>query len=309
MSHSAKCKGRKLSRLRRMVAAKTKVAGKLRVWAIASLCLVLSAAGLGIATRSRAKASASPAHRPAPAYATAATAATGVTGAVSLYGGLRARLSFQPEADNFRRRLGTRFLVPGQELAVLGGTLTIGSQAHSVLVTRRQDDDTERIAIATDGAAASLTWDGISGAIYNGAAASGNERQICERVALDSPDQFILAQLRGASYQTIARGAMPPESAGQDSYTGPVWDVVRLAEPRNGSANPPESSARTFHINTNSGLIDRVFSQEQGQIVVAEISGWIKRGTEVEPTHTVWKQSGQAVMELTITSSSHGPKQ
>lgn len=287
-------------------AVSTNGKAKLRLWAVASLCVVLSAAGIGIAARSRAKPSAPPVNPSAPRSTGSSAVAAGGS---PIYGGLRARLSFQPEADNFRRRLGTRFLIPGQELALLGGTLTIGSQTHSIIVARRQDDDTERVTVALDGAAASLSWDGIAGAIYNGATASGTERQICERIALDSPDQFILAQLRAASYQTIARSAMPSDAAGADSYTGPVWDVVRVAEPQAGSPNPPQSKARIFHINSKTGVIDRVLSQEQGQIVVAEISGWVSRGREVEPTHTLWQQDGQTAMELTITSSSHAPKQ
>jgi hypothetical protein len=47
---------------------------------------------------------------------------------------LQGRLSLQPEADRFRRKLGERFLKPGRELTVITGTLTVSGvqrQANS----------------------------------------------------------------------------------------------------------------------------------------------------------------------------------
>jgi hypothetical protein len=63
-----------------------------------------------------------------------------------------------------------------------------------------------------------------------------------------------------------------------------------------------------FHVNTSTGLIDRIYSQEDGATIVAEVSGWVRNGTEVDPTHITWKQGTGIVMDLTITGAVHGPK-
>ena len=44
----------------------------------------------------------------------------------------------------------------------------------------------------------------------------------------DPPDQFVLAQLRGSSYYTVARNVRP--AGATDGYAGPLWNVVRIDE-------------------------------------------------------------------------------
>jgi hypothetical protein len=78
--------------------------------------------------------------------------------------------------------------------------------------------------------------------------ATGFDRQLLERVVFDSADQFVLAQLRGASYYTIARNVRPDEVG--ESYDGPVWTVVRINDPDRDEQRKPESSWRLYYINT-----------------------------------------------------------
>src|SRR5215471_18012663 len=106
-----------------------------------------------------------------------------------------ARLLMQPAVDRLRRRLGQRFDLPGREISIISGTLTVGSSQHAVTFTRTQDDSGERVAIALDHGPANLTWDAAEGALSAGSAATGGDRSLIERLALDSPDQFIMAQL------------------------------------------------------------------------------------------------------------------
>jgi hypothetical protein len=125
---------------------------------------------------------------------------------------------------------------------------------------------------------------------------------------LDSPDQFVLAQARGASYYTVARNVMPASANGADDYTGPIWDVIRIGEPSAGTAHPV-SRWRIFHINSETGLLDRSISDEQGATVTAEFSGWVDHLGEKVPTHITWSQKGQMLMDLTLNSITHGPLQ
>jgi hypothetical protein len=222
---------------------------------------------------------------------------------------LHSRLSLQPEADRQRRRLGKRFLAPGREQAMLVGQLTLGATRYTARITRTQDEEGESLAISLNGGPEALTWNGKDGARSAGSPVTGEQRALIERIAFDSPDQFIQAQLRGAAYFTVARNARPAEAGGADNYTGPVWDLVRIAEPEHFSQNKPQSLWRLYFINSATGLIEKVVSQEQGETLTAEVSGWTNQGGEAVPTHITWTRDKQVIMELTFTNIAHGPKQ
>lgn len=221
---------------------------------------------------------------------------------------LQAKLALQPEADRFRRRLGERFTKPGRESATLVGTLSVGAQQYQVRIVRTQKDDGEALEVALGGGPASLTWNANEGAKSGASLANGVERPLIERLALDSPDQFIQAQLRMASYYTIARNVMPAEAHGGDDYTGPVWDVVRVIEPKGEGGGLPLSPVRHYFLNSSTGLLEKVVSDEQGQTIVAELSGWTNQGGELLPTHIVWRRDNQVIMELTVNGFLTGPR-
>jgi hypothetical protein len=126
---------------------------------------------------------------------------------------------------------------------------------------------------------------------------------------LDSPDQFIFAQLRGASYYVVARDVMPEEARGDENYNGPVWDVVRVAEPDSAVNVKGHSPWHLYYINSSSGLIDRVISTDQGVQVNAELSAWVNVGGEMIPTRITWSRNQQVVMELNVTNGQFGARQ
>lgn len=236
-------------------------------------------------------------------------------GAPLLQGGQRARsrlhgrLTLQPEADRLRRQLGQRFLASGREVSTLIGTVTLGTERHTARIVRRQDDDDERLTIALNGGPPALTWSGLDGAKSNGNPATGATRALIERLALDSPDQFILSQLRGSAYFTVSRLVRPSEAGSSDGYAGPVWNVVRISEPSGAAQSRPQSSWRLYYVNSATGLIDKALSREQGQTITAEFSGWANQGGETLPTRITWKLNNQVVMDLAITNVTHSPKQ
>ncbi|MEK6304173.1 MAG: hypothetical protein AABO41_26090 [Acidobacteriota bacterium] len=221
---------------------------------------------------------------------------------------LTGRLALQPEADRMRRRLGQRFLAAGREVSVITGTLTIGAERQSISITRNQGDDGERVEVSIDGRPAALGWDHTTGASLGGSSASGSDRALIERLALDSVDEFIIGQLRGASYYMVARNVQPASAAGHEAYEGPVWDVVRVTEPQD-SGVKPLSLSRHYFINSDTGLLERVVSDEQGQIVVAELSGWTTQAGEKVPTRIVWSQGKQVLMELNLSSFASSARQ
>lgn len=222
---------------------------------------------------------------------------------------LHSRLGFQPEAQKMRHRLGKRFREPGREVTVSIGTLTLSGQAHPIKITRVLDDqDVEQVAIAIGGGGASLTWSAKEGARSNGVAAAGSDRTVIERVALDSADKFILAQTRGASYYTIERAVRPAEAGDSESYSGSLWDLVRVVEPQR-SERRPQSIWRIHYINTRTGLIDKILYDEQGDLVTVELSDWVNRSGELSAAVTRWTRGGQVLMETSFNSVNHGPRQ
>lgn len=221
---------------------------------------------------------------------------------------LAARLSLQPEADRFRRRIGKRFVESGRERATLVGRLTVGAEQYQVRVVRTQEVDGEQVEISLNGGPVSLTWNGREGARSGGRVATGIERSLIEKLALDSPDQFVLAQTRGASYYPVARGARPEEALGRDDYQGPIWDVIQVGEPQQFSTNMPESRWRLYLIDTATGLLDRTATREQQRVVEAEFEGWSKVAGELIPTQISWRRDKQLIMQLVISGAVHGSK-
>jgi hypothetical protein len=208
-----------------------------------------------------------------------------------------------------RRRLGQRFLGPGREATVTDGALTIGGSHLPIRIIRTQADEVgEQVQIAVGGGAASLSWNSAEGAKTNGGAPSAIERKLIERIVLDSPDQFILAQVRGANYYTIAHSVMPAEAGDSESYTGPIWDLVRISEPQKVTGTKPESLWRIFYINSSTGLIDRVIYQDEGEEIRVEFSGWTSRGGELAPALMRWVRGGAVVMELSLSNVTYGSR-
>jgi hypothetical protein len=190
----------------------------------------------------------------------------------------------------------------------LTGVLTLGNDKQAIRVIRSQTDDGEQVAIAVGNGPASLTWTSAGGALSAGSIANDAQRSLIERIALDSPDQFVLAQLRD-SYYTLARRVMPQEANGSDAYAGPVWDVVRVGEPPDSAQSKVQSPWRLFYINSITGLLERVVSQEQETTVTAEISGWVDQGGEQVPTHITWSREGRVVMDLQLTGVTYATHQ
>lgn len=218
------------------------------------------------------------------------------------------RLSLQPEADRFRRRLGQRFAAVGRERAVSAGVLTLGKDESHITIYRTQSDQGELVEIAMDSETPNLTWSPTAGVqAPNQNEPSGDERAMTERLALDSPDEFIHAQLRMASYYTIARNVMPADAGGSDTYDGPVWDIVRVTEP-SGTGGIPLSPVRHYFFNSSTGLLEKVVSNEEGRkTVVAVLSDWSNVNGEMVPMHIEWSIDGEVVMVLTVRNFTVGP--
>jgi hypothetical protein len=211
-------------------------------------------------------------------------------------------LSLQPEAFNLSRRLGKRFASGKRAQSALIGTLTIGAERKVVRVIRRQTDDSEQVEINLAGSREPLTWEAGQRAKEAGEGA-GSERDLIERLVLDSPDQFVLAQLRGTSYQTVGRNVRP-EEAGND-YAGPLWNVVRVNDPQRGAQKRAHSPWRLYYINARTGLIDRIVSEVDGERIEAALSGWTEVNGEKVPGEITWTRRGQTIMQFRLTNFSH----
>jgi len=213
-------------------------------------------------------------------------------------------LSLQPEAFNMARRLGSRFAAGKREVSITLGTLLIGSDQFRVQTKRVQTDDGEQVEVKLAGSGNVLTWDASQGFLSSGRRAERNDRELLERLVLDSPDQFVLAQLRGASYFTVARNVRPADAG--DNYQGPLWTIVRVNDPETDETRQPASRWRLFYIDTMTGLIERIESEINGQRIIAQFSGWTERNGEKIPGQTVWSSQGRTLMEYRLADFSHG---
>lgn len=217
-------------------------------------------------------------------------------------------LSLQPEAFKLSRRLGHRFKPSRQSFSTITGTLTVGTSRQTVTVLRRQTARGENLDMVIAGEPGVLSWSDGEGARAAGATPGESERVLIERLALDSPDEFVLAQLRGASYYTVGRNVRA-DVGGDENYTGPLWDVIRVAEPETENARGFLSSARLYYINVQTGLIDKIVSELKGETIEANILQWLDQAGEKHPSHIVWTCGSETVQEFRLTTVSVAPQQ
>ena len=212
-------------------------------------------------------------------------------------------LSLQPEAFKMSRRLGQRFRSSQPTFSTIAGTLTVGTSRQAVTLWRRQTSSGENVEIALAGQLGVLSWSDVEGAKAAGSAPGETERILIERFVLDSPDEFVLAQLRGASYYAAGRNVRA-DVGGGDNYTGPLWDVIRVTEPETDGARRPLSSSRLYYINVQTGLIDKIVSELNGETIEANILQWLEQAGEKHPAHIVWKRGNETVQEFRLTTVS-----
>lgn len=212
-------------------------------------------------------------------------------------------LSLQPEAFNLGRRLGQRFSSRTRELSTFTGILTVGTNQTLVTTVRGQTANGERVEIYVASSPTAFTWDANQGALVGTSRATGSDRDLIERLVFDSPDQFLLAQLRGASYYTIARNARP--TSAPDNYAGPLWNVVRLDDPERDPQIRPRSPWRIYYINTTTGLIDKTVCQVDGDTIEAVFAGWVEISGEKVPGEITWLRRGELLMQYQLTNFSH----
>ena len=206
-------------------------------------------------------------------------------------------LRLQPEAAAMNRRLGNRFRSESAS-SVLAGNLTVGSNQQPVTIIRRQTDSGETVELfLTD---RNFSWSEAEGVRETKDSATEAERLLVERLVFDSPDQFVLAQLRGAGYQTIVRNLRPVDAG--DDYAGPLCTMVRVDDPQTIESASPKSRWRLYYINTQSGLIDRIECEVDGQRVAASILQWTEQNGEKVPSHIRWTTNGQTLMEYQLAS-------
>ena len=217
-------------------------------------------------------------------------------------------LSLQPEAFKLSRRLGNRFASSRQTSSTVVGTLTTGTLQRDVNVVRSQTSTGENVGIAIADVAGTLTWSDVEGPKAPGPNLSEGQRMLIERLVLDSPDQFILAQLRGASYYTVSRNVRA-DLGGSDNYNGPLWDVIRVEEPETEATRRPLSNWRLYYINVQSGLIDKIVSEAGMERIEANVLQWVDRAGEKVPSRIVWKRGNETVHEFTLTSFAIQPQQ
>jgi hypothetical protein len=209
-------------------------------------------------------------------------------------------LVLQPEAAAVNRRVGNRFKSANTR-SVLAGHLTLGNERQPLTIVRSQIDSGENVEVILAGRR--FTWRDAEGIkAIEGAAATEAERLAVERLVFDSADQFVLAQLRGASYQTIVRNLRPVDAG--DEYAGPLWTMVRVNDPQKVDSAAPKSAWRLFYINSISGLIDRVECEVDGQRIAACILQWTEQNCEKLPSHISWTTNGETFMEFQLTTFS-----
>jgi hypothetical protein len=212
-------------------------------------------------------------------------------------------LALQPEAFKLSRRIGgDRFTSTTPASVIMQGVISTATSRQNVQINRYQNEDGERVQVALADTPAPLLWDAASGARTSAGLLDLTNRALLERLTFDSADEFILAQLRGASYYVVARSVRPDDAP--DEYSGALWDVVRVDDPELDQQKKPLSAWRLYYINTKTGLIDKVVCDSQGDRVEANFSDWTDRSGEKFPAAITWTSNGRTLMSFNLSNVS-----
>jgi hypothetical protein len=212
-------------------------------------------------------------------------------------------LAMQPEAFKLSRRIGgERFRSKTPPALMMQGVLSTGTNQRNVQLSRYQNENGERVQVTLDGASLSLSWDAMSGARATTGVLDADNRALLERLTFDSADEFILAQLRGASYAVVARNVRPDDAP--EGYSGALWDIVRVDDPQQDGQKKPLSEWRLYYLNTRTGFIDRIVCDSQGVRIEASFSDWIDRSGEKFPSMITWTSNGRTLMTFNLTNVS-----
>lgn len=214
------------------------------------------------------------------------------------------RISLQAPALNLAQRLGTRFVSARGGRSIFDGSLIVGADSRNVRIERRQGEAKgEEVEVSLDGPGGPQNWTGHSGAMAPVNRGPAAERELIERLVADSPDQFVLAQLRGASYSTIGRNVRAGNSS--EGYQGPLWEIIRVDEPQPDNAGNSERAWRLYYLNQRTGLIDRVVSQSHSETIETQFLDWTNYNDELVPTRITWTGGGRTIMEFRLTQFLH----
>lgn len=205
-------------------------------------------------------------------------------------------LSLQPEAAKLSARMGQRFIGSDSDVSVLIGEVSSSETRVPVRVVRRQDKRGESVEFTANGKP--LAWSPSQNSMAN-SPLSEFERSLIERIVFDSADAFILAQLRGASYQVVGKNVRA-DRGGADNYDGPLWTIVRVSHSSADSDAKPESPARLYYINSRTGLLDKVITEVRGEEIVATLDGWVTVNGETFPSIVRWSNGGRQIMEFKV---------
>ena len=209
-------------------------------------------------------------------------------------------LSLQPEALSMSRRLGNRFRPSSVDTTTSVGNLVLEGVQQPIEVVRRQTETGETVELQVG--SRKLMWNEREGTKTASSVPTDTERLMVERLTLDSPDQFVLAQLRGASYFTVARNVRPADAS--EGGDGPLWNIVRIDEPQR-DGTKPISNYRLYYLNERTGLIDKIVSELRGERIEVELTDWTDQSGEKVPGQISWTRKGQLVMQYRVTTFSH----
>ena len=211
-------------------------------------------------------------------------------------------LALQPEVVKLCRRIGgQRCSSKTPPALIVQGLLSIDSERQQIQISRRRQARGEQVELVFAGKHDSLAWDASSGARKPTGSINQAERVLLERLVFDSVDEFILAQLRGASYYMVARNVQPDDAG--DYYEGPLWNVVRVEDQEQSPQERASSKWRLYYINSKTGLIDKIVSEFQGERIEAILSDWREQAGEMFPATITWTSRGQTLITLNVTNA------
>ena len=205
------------------------------------------------------------------------------------------------------RDFGNRFEKPGNERALIVGTLQTAGDANARPVeVINEFPERIRLTISTNHKRQTIVFN--HGEIKNAAPLTDIEKSLMDTLSTDSTEHFFWTQMEAQATRFLG-DKYRLDDGSSTNYDGPYYDVYQVMDESTLNAQG-QPVPKFFYINTSTFLLDRIVYQSvhNSKRVEVLLSDWRKQNGQSTPFRIERFEDGQSVFVFTVKSVHFGPR-
>ena len=212
-------------------------------------------------------------------------------------------LSFR--AKDSLTAVGDRLEHPGKERLILTGSLSRDASSGGTVPIRIITEFPHKLRIEEErnGKTKVSGFDGRL-AWVRGEALNGSDKDFIESLIFDSIDHYFLGQTQGFATRLLGTGFRPDDA--EANYSGPLYDVYQVVDQIPDGDNLRQQP-KFYYFNSQTKLLEQIKYERdrngRGLKVEVRLGDWQQVDGQRIPTSFTRLENGEAVMQLTVTST------